>query len=216
MRAPLSQKDPTQNLFHAGYSSVKLLKTVYQIISIGSILTEHNIILLIETDLSVCTTNPGGDLGYGKSANEAKCRANLGMQHAKEKSGNFAYIVYDGKKIIGQLTNISQNPEESGPIIDEKFLRISEKVGVSINTVFKLHCIAKKHGKNDFTIKELAPLFGVTTRNMNWIIEKFETHGFTKIIGKESLEVPDGPAELFIYILGEFLTESRPPTTFGS
>jgi len=157
---------------------------------------------LLQVVKNTTTSTISVGIGYGKTANEAKSGANIGMQHASKKGGNLAYIVYDGKKIIGPLTNITQNPEESGPIIDEKFLRISEKVGVSINTVFKLHCIAEKYGKSDFTIKELAPLFGVTTRTMNRIIEKFETHGFTKIIGKRVIGSSGRPSRIIHFLLG--------------
>ena len=135
-------------------------------------------------------------IGYGQTANEAKRGAYRGMLHAGKKGGNLAFIVYEGKNIIGPLTNIPKNKEKSHQLIDERFLSISSKVGVSINTVFKLHCIAEQYGKNDFTIKELAPLFGVTTRTMNRIIEKFETHGYAKIIGKRVIASSGRPSRI--------------------
>ncbi|HWR30338.1 MAG TPA: hypothetical protein VN631_10940, partial [Negativicutes bacterium] len=141
-------------------------------------------------------------IGYGKTANEAKSGATLGMLHAGKKGGNLAFIVYEGKKIIGPLTNIAQNQEKTEPLIDEKFLRISEKVGVSINTVFKLHCISEQYGKNDFTIRELAPLFGVTPRTMNRIMEKFETHGYAKIIGKRIIGNSGRPSRIIRLTIG--------------
>lgn len=141
-------------------------------------------------------------IGYGKTANEAKSGATLGMLHAGKKGGNLAFIVYEGKKIIGPLTNIAQNQEKTEPLIDEKFLRISEKIGVSINTVFKLHCISEQYGKNDFTIRELAPLFGVTPRTMNRIMEKFETHGYAKIIGKRIIGNSGRPSRIIRLTIG--------------
>ena len=141
-------------------------------------------------------------IGYGQTANEAKSGANRGMQHASKKGGNLAFIVYEGKKIIGPLASIAQNKEKPNLVIDERFLRISEKIGVSINTVFKLHCIAEQYGKNDFTIKELAPLFGVTSRTMNRIIEKFESHGYTNIIGKRVIGSSGRPSRIIQLNLG--------------
>ena len=141
-------------------------------------------------------------IGYGKTANEAKCGANRGMLHAGKKGGNLAFIVYNGKKIIGPLANVAHQKEAPIPSVDEKFLRISEKVGVSVNTVFKLHCIAAQHGKNEFTIKELAPLFGVTTRTMNRIIEKFEAQGYSKIIGKRVMGNSGRPSRIILLHLG--------------
>ncbi len=141
-------------------------------------------------------------IGYGQTANESKAGANRGMLHASKKGGNLAFIVYEGKKIIGPLENITKNPGKSDPIIDEKFYRISERVGVSINTVFKLHCIIEQYGKNDFTVKELAPLFGVTIRTMNRIIEKFDAHGYTKIIGKRIIGSSGRPSRIIHFYLG--------------
>ncbi len=141
-------------------------------------------------------------IGYGQTANEAKIGATRGMLHASKKGGNLAFIVYEGKKIIGHLASIAPNTEKAEPLIDEKFLRISEKVGVSINTVFKLSCIAEQYGKSDFTIKELAPLFGVTTRTMNRVIEKFEQTGFCKIIGKRIIGKSGRPSRIIHLNLG--------------
>jgi hypothetical protein len=141
-------------------------------------------------------------IGYGQTANEAKSGATRGMLHAGKKGGNLAFIVYDGKKIIGHLASIASNKDSTEQIIDEKFLRISEKVGVSINTVFKLSCIAEQYGKNDFTIKELAPLFGVTTRTMNRVIEKFEQKGFCKTIGKRIIGKSGRPSRIIHLNLG--------------
>ena len=141
-------------------------------------------------------------IGYGKTANEAKCGATRGMLHASKKGGNLAFIVYNGKKIIGPLANVAPTADPPTPSVDEKFLRISEKVGVSINTVFKLHCIAAQHGKNEFTINELAPLFGVTIRTMNRIIEKFAAHGYSKIIGKRVMGGSGRPSRIIRLHLG--------------
>lgn len=141
-------------------------------------------------------------IGYGKTANEAKCGANRGMLHAGKKGGNLAFIVYNGKKIIGPLANVAQSTDPPTPSVDEKFLRISEKVGVSVNTVFKLHCIAAQHGKSEFTINELAPLFGVTIRTMNRIIEKLAAYGFSKIIGKRVMGGSGRPSRIIRLQLG--------------
>ena len=137
-------------------------------------------------------------IGYGQTANEAKSGANRGMMHAVKMGGNLAFIVYDGKKLIGPLENIAPNNEKQAPIIDENFLCISEKVGVSINTVYKLHCLTEQYGKNEFTIRELAPLFGVTTRTMNRIIEKFEANGYCKIIGKRIMGNSGRPSRIIL------------------
>jgi len=156
--------------------------------------------LLYAVQINTSSTVSVG-IGYGKTANEAKIGANRGMLHASKKGGNLAFIVYDGKKTIGPLTNIASSKEKADHVIDEKFLRISEKVGVSINTVFKLFCIIEQYGKNEFTIKELSPLFGVTTRTMNRIVEKFEAKGYCKLIGKRIIGNAGRPSRIILLSL---------------
>lgn len=135
-------------------------------------------------------------IGYGKTANEAKNGALQAMTHAIKQNGNLAYLVYDGKKMIGPLERSAGAEKKTDRIIDEKFLLISEKVGVSVNTVFKLHCIKEQFGKTDFTVNELAPLFGVTTRTMNRIIEKFALQGYCNIVGKRVMGLSGRPSRI--------------------
>ena len=135
-------------------------------------------------------------IGYGQTANAAKLGANRGMLQASKKGGNMAFIVYDDKKIIGPLASVAPNKESKNPVIDEKFLRIAQTVGISVNTAFKLHCVTSQTGRNEFTVKELAPLFGVTDRTMNRIIEKFVAAGYCKLIGKRILGKAGRPTRI--------------------
>lgn len=135
-------------------------------------------------------------IGYGKTVKEVKNGSHLGMTRASKRGGNLAYVVYDGKKIIGPIKGLAQT-KEPARIIDEKFLRISEKVGVSINTVYKIYCIVEQHGQSGITAKELATLLGVTARTVNRLIEKFEASGFIKTIGKRVIDGAGRPSRVF-------------------
>ena len=70
------------------------------------------------------------------------------------------------------------------------------------NTVFKFCCIIDQYDKNEFTIKELAPLFGVTTSTLNRIIDKFETKGYCKIIGKLIIRSSERPGRIIHFNFG--------------
>lgn len=146
-----------------------------------------------------CTVSIG--IGYGKTASEVKNGALLGMQHASKKGGSLAFIVFNGKQIIGPMDSVRHTKDASPPMIDERFLRISDKVGVSINTVYKLQCIVDHFGKTTFTTKELAPLFGVTTRTMNRLIDKFESQGYAKMIGKRIIGNSGRPSRIIQLML---------------
>ncbi len=133
-------------------------------------------------------------VGYGATAQEAKSNANLGMQRSSTLGGDTAFIVYSKTKIIGPLH--SQKKLSPEPKIDEKFLTISDKTEISINTIFHLHSIIKRQGKNQFTSSELAELLGVTLRTMNRIIVKLMKHEFCFEVGKRSLNKNGRPSRI--------------------
>lgn len=135
-------------------------------------------------------------VGYGKTAREVKHGAHLGVTRASKRGGNLAYIVYDGKKIIGPVKSAPQETKDAERLIDERFLRISEKVGVSVNTVFRIHCIVEQHGQGGLTGKELAALLGVTARTVNRLVEKFEVGGFVKTVGRRVIGGAGRPSRI--------------------
>lgn len=127
-------------------------------------------------------------IGYGQTAQEAKYNAGRGMERASKLGGHTAFIVYGDNKIIGPIQpNDDKQLTDPGDKIDKKFLAISEKSGVSINTVFQLYSILEHQGKTRFTTAELADLAGVTPRTINRILAKLALHGFSVEVGKRVL-----------------------------
>lgn len=136
-------------------------------------------------------------VGYGQTAQEAKYSASLGMERASKLGGDTAFIVYSGNKIIGPIrTNNDKQQENSDHKIDKNFLVISEKAGISINTIFQLNSILKHQGKSRFTASELADLTGVTPRTMNRILAKLAMHGFCFEVGKRVLTKAGRPSRI--------------------
>lgn len=126
-------------------------------------------------------------IGYGNTAKEAKNNAIYGASTASKHGGNRAYLIYEKKKLLGPVigTTYKANKNNNNKI-DGKLHEISEKAGISIDSVFKLYNIIEEQKKDCFTPKELAELYNITTRSMNRIIEKLESNGLCKIIGKKS------------------------------
>lgn len=144
-------------------------------------------------------------IGYGRTAKEAKKNAAFGAYKANRQGGNMGYVVYEMKKLVGPITGSNDNggatDEENK--VDPGFLSISEKTGISINTVFKLYSIIEKQKQDCFTPIELAKLFGVTPRSMNRIIEKLELNGFCKTIGKKIVSETGRPSRIIKLLLTE-------------
>jgi len=121
-------------------------------------------------------------IGYGVTAREANYSATLGMHRAKKRGGNQCFVV-DSGAYYGPIfpdTELEETPIN----IDKTFNRISEKTGVGIDTIFKLHCIIDQQSKNTFTPKELADALDITLRSINRLLEKFEDAGYMKVVGK--------------------------------
>ena len=143
-------------------------------------------------------------IGYGRTAKEAKRNAAYGAHKANKRRGNIAYVVYEMNKIVGPIRgdNDTEKTEEEYKV-DAKFLSISEKTGISINTVYRFYCIIEQHNQDCFTPLELAKLFGVTPRSMNRIIEKLESTGFCKTIGKRTISKSGRPSRIIKFLLKE-------------
>lgn len=120
-------------------------------------------------------------IGYGRTAREAKHHAALGLNRALTKGGNQAVIVKEGlmsEPILG-----SPQGKVEKAITDPIHMVISEGTGLSINTIYKLHCIREQMKTDTFITKNLAEAFGNTPRSMNRIVEKLLHAGYAEIKG---------------------------------
>lgn len=126
-------------------------------------------------------------IGYGPTAQEAKASARLGMQRASSIGGNAAFIVYEKTQMLGPIRYSQDQKSPAHDVkIDEKFLAISDKIEVSVSTIFQLYRISKEQGKNQFTSGELAERLNVSSRTVNRILAKLIQHEYCFEVGKRS------------------------------
>lgn len=133
-------------------------------------------------------------IGYGSTAREAKYSAILGIEKSKKNGKNTAYVVYNGKTVIGPIN--SSEKEEHADYVDEAFYLISQKSGVSINLIFKLHALINQYKKDTFTPIEMAEELKISLRNMNKILQKLENSGHIQIIGKKMMGAAGRPSRI--------------------
>ncbi|GAA0179961.1 hypothetical protein SH2C18_27420 [Clostridium sediminicola] len=155
----------------------------------------ENFDLLSNVSMNTSSTISIG-IGYGITAREAKYSANLGMKKAQRKGGNQAFVVYGGKEVIEPVHPPVNKSNQQQSYIDDIFHNIAFKTGLSINTIFKLHCIASENSTDNFTSNELAKHFKVTSRSMNRILDKLEKHGYMEIIGKKMISSAGRPSRI--------------------
>jgi GTP cyclohydrolase III len=133
-------------------------------------------------------------IGYGKTAREAKYNAALGLNRALTQGGNQAFYVKEGKYSEPILPS---NDDQKPKTITNPFYKVvSEKTGISINNIYKLHCIQEKFKKDFFTSAELSEAFGNTRRSMNRIISKLEAVGYVEIEGTRMMSDTGRPTRI--------------------
>ncbi len=132
-------------------------------------------------------------IGYGHNAKDAKFNAFDGMAKAKASGGNAAFLVYDTEEVKGPLR---YHKQENNSVIDKEFTEVSEKTGISTNTLFKLYSIAMREKKTTFTSRDLAKLCDMSRRNMDRLIQKLENSGYCDVVGERMLASTGRPSRI--------------------
>jgi len=159
--------------------------------------TDHFKKLDILTDVSNDTSSTiSMGIGYGITVREAKYNAQKGMKSSLNSKGNRAYIVYNNET-IGPIASQYQSLKNRDDImLDQKYNTIASAVNISVNTIFKLHCIIDETHKNSFTSKELSGHLDITPRSVNRILNKLEEKGYAEIIGKKIISNIGRPSRI--------------------
>lgn len=121
-------------------------------------------------------------IGFGSTARHAKYSASLGLNKAIKNGGNQAFIINDSH-IKGPIRPEETAELDLNPITDSIFQVISDTTGISVNSIYRLHCIKEQSKKEHFTSKELAKEYKTSPRSMNRIILKLESNNYIQVVG---------------------------------
>lgn len=132
-------------------------------------------------------------IGYGGTAQSAKFNAYLGLNKAIKMGGNTGFVVYENGDIRGPLNNKMEKCEN---FIDKRLSNISEKTGISINTIYKIYNAAEKCDNYTFYSNELANLCEINKRSMDRFLQKLELYDFCETIGKKMVYNTGRPSRL--------------------
>ncbi len=119
-------------------------------------------------------------IGFGSTAMEGKKNASKALNKALKSGGNKAYIFEDHDYSQPLLPPLMSH-EHSEPVASGLFQEISERTGISTNTIFEFHCIKEQKNKELFTSKELSEAFHISSRSMNRLLKKLEEAGYVKV-----------------------------------
>ena len=122
-------------------------------------------------------------IGYGKTASEAKYKANEAIIKAKRcKNENVAYIIYEDGKAIGPVK--SKNKERSEVKIDDRLMKIAQITNVSVKKILCFYNAINTCKKDRFTAEELSKQCDMSYRTVNRTINKLEKYGYIEVVGK--------------------------------
>lgn len=132
-------------------------------------------------------------IGYGSTAQEAKFNAYTGLNKAVRTGGNEGFVVYENGEARGPLNNKSEKHQQ---LIDKRLSNISEKTGISINTIYKIYNAAEKCNNYTFSPKELANLCEMSKRSVDRFIQKLELYDFCETVGKKMVYCTGRPSRV--------------------
>jgi hypothetical protein len=136
-------------------------------------------------------------VGYGDTVAGARSSAVAAMLRAKGRNHNSACVCVGDRNFIGPFSCTAAERKE--PPIDQKLLAAAELTGISVNTLYKLHCFVMSHNaQGTFTSQALADGLELSKRRVDKILQNLEQHGFVKVVGKRVMEKSGRPSRVLI------------------
>lgn len=132
-------------------------------------------------------------IGYGTTAREAKHAAERGRRRAKKHGGNQAYVVKSNEYIGPMKPSRHKNHQNE---LHTYWQIVSDKAGISVNNIYKVHNAILRLGKDSYAPKELADQIGITLRSMNRLIEKLDKAGYVEVLGKKIVGQAGRPSRI--------------------
>ncbi len=122
-------------------------------------------------------------IGYGDTAKTAQINAQSALARTVNEGGNRAYVVYSSGNIVGPIEP-NEAIDTSGKIFETRLIEISDKTGLSINTVYRIDALISQMNTRNFTAVDLSTELGVSIRTANRIINQLETAGFVSEVSR--------------------------------
>ena len=147
--------------------------------------TLHAACIELETISSSTAFTISVGIGYSAMADDARYKAEIAMRHASRAGGNQAYLISQNLTTPVPMSKSSLDAQIAGDRpIDEQFLYLSRKSGVSLRIITLLYHACRNLGKQRFTSSELADFLGVTPRTVNRILVKLIDHHLAQDVSR--------------------------------
>lgn len=134
-------------------------------------------------------------LGVGTTSYQAETNARKSLLKSIDSKSSQIYMVDENSTMIGPLGE-EKELNYSLKVSDEKLLHISEKTGLSCESVVKIMALNETRKSNIYDSKELADLLDLSERSARRILQKIVSANLGQVIAKETSNGKGRPKNL--------------------
>ena len=134
-------------------------------------------------------------LGVGTTAYQAETNARKALTKSIDSKNSKIFMVDEDNTLIGPLGE-EKELNYSLVVSDEKLMVISEKTGLSCESIVKIMALSETRKSNIYDSKELADLLDLSERSARRILQKIVSADYGKIIAKETSNGKGRPKNL--------------------
>lgn len=124
-------------------------------------------------------------LGMGVTAYEAEMHARKALEHTLKKGSGGIFEIDEQEKIEGPL-GLEQQLQYSMISFDPHIQLLSDKTGLSVESILKIQAIAEVRKSYVFDASELAGCLEISVRSARRILNKIQAAGLGTVCAKES------------------------------
>lgn len=157
--------------------------------------TNFNNLFELEKNIKSLGFSLNVGIGIGTTAYEAEANAYKTLAKCAD-STNFDIFLIDENNIIKGPLGSSNNINYSLIASDEKIINISNKTGLSCESILKLMALSETRKSNVYDAKELAECLSVSERSARRILNKIVSSNFGRVYAKETSQGGGRPKNL--------------------
>lgn len=130
--------------------------------------------------------------GIGREMNEARSHSYRAFQNASR--WNASCLINEDHELIGPLGREILPPAEDP---SGRELQIAKQAGLSLETIQRLSAVIQALHTREFTVRELAQIFQVTTVNANRILNALERGGAAEVVSMRKKVAKGRPSRVY-------------------
>lgn len=137
-------------------------------------------------------------IGIGRTATEAKVRAQAALLKNRHENVKHLYIIGDSNLVL-QIKRIrtAGRLEYNSRSFDDTLRKVAEESGLSIATLSKLQYITRVMDTDVITAAELSSQLNITLRSARRIMKTLIDVGFAKVVGEEQPITRGRPRQVY-------------------